>query len=128
MITYRQSTGSIQDSLGYLGIGYSGHGAGLDNPEAEAIADVGPIPAGCWRMVSFSGDAHYEDKGPAVIVLEPMPDDAGSIAWAHGRAGFLVHGDNSAMNYTASHGCIVTERPVRARMWADSDKGIQVVN
>ena len=127
MITYRQSTGSIQDGLGYLGIGYSGHGQGLDNPEMEVVSDVGPIPAGRWKMASYSGAAHYEDKGPGVIVLDPMPDDQGAIAWAHGRAGFLVHGDNEAGNHTASHGCIIAGPAVRARMWADADKIIQVV-
>lgn len=84
---------------------YSGHGEGLNNPALEDVHDVGPIPCGIWQIGPWHD--HYEDKGPVVGELHPVGFDP------HGRSGFLCHGDNSAMNHTASHGCIIAPRPVR---------------
>jgi Protein of unknown function (DUF2778) len=120
MLTYEQTTGKLYASSGtLLGVGYSGHGQGVNNPEMEAVPKVGPIPAGRWRIKEFL--AHHEDKGPDVIVLEPVGHDA------HGRDGFLMHGDNSLLNQTASEGCIIQPRPARDRSWEDPDKLIDVV-
>ena len=45
----------------------------------------------------------------------------------YGRDGFLIHGDNTAMNHTASHGCIILPRIVRAGIDASDDKVLEVV-
>lgn len=87
---------------------YSGHSAGLNNPALEATPDVGPIPAGQWRIVRW--DDHHDDKGPVVAVLEPVGHDA------HGRTRFLIHGDNALGNNSASHGCIVAGPAIRQTM------------
>ena len=45
---------------------------------------------------------------------------------ANGRSAFLVHGDNSAGNHSASHGCIILNRIVRDRMRRSGDMGLEV--
>src|ERR1035438_5349284 len=102
MITYQQSTGQLQSSTGDLiDTGYSGHGDGVNNPAMENVEEVGPIPAGLWNMVDFTVEK-YEDKGPDVIHLSPA---AGTDTY--GRSGFLMHGDNSKGDHSASKGCII---------------------
>ncbi len=109
--TYQQKTGALIDPEGNtVGHGYAGHGAGLNNPLAQAEADVGPIPAGQWQIDKWF-DA-YEDKGPVVAQLSPYGFEP------FGRSGFLIHGDNQAMNFTASLGCIILARPLREQIRA----------
>lgn len=109
MTTYNQrgllTVGGVEFSA------YSGHGIGLNNPEMENIQDVGPIPRGEWEVIQWHD--HYEDKGPCVAQLSPVEHDA------HGRVGFLCHGDNSFGNHTASHGCIIAAHDAR-QVWRDS--------
>lgn len=119
MITYRQIDG-LQTLDGKLvGIGYSGHGAGLNNPAMESVPDVGPIPRGMWRIVRW--DDHHADKGPIVAVLEPVGHSA------HGRTGFLIHGDNAEMNHTASHGCIIDSHDIRIALRASGETQLEVI-
>lgn len=120
--TYRQKTPGIWHNgvqLDGYPI-YSGHGFGLNNPDLEAIHNVGPIPAGTWRIVAWHDT--WEDKGPVVAQLEPVGFDP------HGRSGFLIHGDNAAANFTASDGCIIAPRAVREQMRATSDFQLIVIH
>lgn len=104
MITYRQTDGQITLDGKEIGHGYSGHGVGLNNPDMESVARVGPIPRGAWKIERW--DDHHSDKGPCVAVLQPLSD-------VHGRSAFLIHGDNSFENHTASDGCIVANHTIR---------------
>ena len=109
--TYQQTTGRFSRDDGTLiGIGYSGHGAGLNNPAEEAVEGVGPIPAGPWTI----GPAHQDGKlGPIVMNLDPVAPFT-----AHGRSLFRIHGDNDLMNHTASDGCIVLSHAYRTQIAA----------
>src|SRR5690242_1987580 len=102
MWTYAQKTGEIKQDGVDRGVGYSGHGVGLNNPDFEAMVNVGPIPRGRWQIIKW--EDHHGDKGPIVAILKPVGHTA------HWRAGFLIHGDNSAGNHSASHGCIIAPR------------------
>jgi len=106
--TYSQSTGQFRRDGVLIGRGYSGHGAGLDDPAMEGVAGVGPIPAGEWTI----GPAHADGKlGPKVMNLDPVaPFDA------LGRTLFRIHGDNPAANHTASDGCIILGPAYRTRI------------
>jgi hypothetical protein len=53
--------------------------------------------------------------------LEP---DAGTDT--RGRAGFLIHGDNTAMDHTASHGCIILPRATRLTIDASDVRALVV--
>jgi lipoprotein-anchoring transpeptidase ErfK/SrfK len=116
--TYHQSTGQIEHDGRAVGLGYSGHGDGLNNPDMEEVHDVGPIPAGSWNI----GDPEDSPKlGPEAIPLDPVGHDA------HGRTGFFIHGDNMQMNHTASDGCIILARSIRDQIVNDGDRDLAVV-
>lgn len=105
MITYSQKTGQIGIRNTLIGIGYSGHAEGLDDPDMEAVVAIGPIPRGEWKIDRWL--EKHGTKGPIVARLSPVGHNA------HGRSGFLIHGDNSSLNHTASHGCIISSRAIR---------------
>lgn len=114
---YKQTTGELLFNGKVVAKGYSGHGEGLNNPEKESVRDVGPIPRGEWNM----GDAFkHETKGPLVIRLSPAGHKA------HGRDGFLIHGDNSKMDRSASNGCIILAKEVREKIAKSGAKKLVV--
>jgi len=96
----------------FVSSGYSGKGNGLNNPYDQDIqgekgkSDAGPIPAGNYtigKMFDNTGKT-----GPGSMRLTP---DAGNEM--NGRSGFLIHGDNSKHNFSASEGCIILSRSAR---------------
>lgn len=95
--TYKQSTGEMISPKGTVSQGYSGHDIGKNNPEKQNIPKIGPIPRGVYTIGPSYDDPH---KGPCVMRLTPDPKDE-----MFGRAGFLIHGDNS--KHDASEGCII---------------------
>ena len=85
------------------GTGYAGIGAGLNNSGMQEWS-TGPLPQG-----SYSIGAPTHRKGPLTLPLTPLPGTN-----LQGRpGGFLIHGDNSSHNHTASHGCIIQGPNVR---------------
>lgn len=119
MWLYSQSRGLLSHDGRFEGSGYSGHGAGLNDPGSEAVEGVGPTPRGRWNITRW--DATHGDKGPIVGVLVPVGHDA------HGRSGFLIHGDNAAGDHSASHGCIILSRVLREKMRDSGDTDLEVV-
>ena len=107
---YYSLSGQILTPSGtYLATGYSGNGKGLNSPHMESVHNIGPIPRGKWDIGDFFDDE--EGKGPVVANLEPRDGTE-----TFGRSEFMIHGDNQAANDTASEGCIVAPRFVRAAM------------
>lgn len=100
-----------------VGTGYSGHGIGLNNPEAERDIGVGPIPAGRWIAGTFFDHPHL---GPCVSRLIPSSYPKTET---YGRTGFFVHGDNSQGNHSASDGCIILAHDLREKI---RDSGLNV--
>jgi hypothetical protein len=120
MWTYSQSTGELTNPSGIiLGVGYSGQGEGLNNPAKQDVPDVGPIPQGQWSIGEFFDD--LGGKGPVVAHLIPAE---GTETFR--RSGFLIHGDNKAVNHTASHGCIILTRTIRQIVRASEDRTLEV--
>lgn len=61
--TYQQSTGILRhDGAIVASNGYSGRGAGKNNPSMQTIANVGPIPQGTWNIGPLHTSLH---TGPA---------------------------------------------------------------
>lgn len=111
---YSQSTGNMSLDGNLVGTDYSGNGAGLNNPALQNDPDVGPIPQGSYTI----GPAHQDpEKGPVVMALAFDPANQ-----MFGRDGFLIHGDNEAMNHTASEGCIILGRNFREQVAASPDR------
>lgn len=116
MWRYEQSTGRLWH---LVATGYSGKEEAKNQPGLDAVKNRGPIPAGKWQMVSVFDHA---SKGPICIRLEPYRDTD-----AHGRSGFLIHGDSVKEPGTASEGCIILPREVRKAIWASADRELEVV-
>ena len=87
---------------------YSGRGVGLNNPTKYRERGIGPIPIGCYDV---HGPIRHERMGPVAFRLDPKP-------WNDmaGRSGFMLHGDNSKRNRSASSGCIILDRPHRLKI------------
>lgn len=112
---YSQSTGDLRSPAGSrVGIGYSGHGDGLNNPAMEQVKKVGPIPRGEWAIGDFF---NHEEKGSMVARLTPFDGTE-----TFGRDGFLIHGDNDHLNHTASEGCVILPRTLREMIMASEDR------
>ena len=121
MWTYSQSTGVLTDPLGTrTATGYSGKGDGKNNPAMQDVKAVGPIPRGKWLITGKPYDSAR--VGPYALVLEPM---AGTITF--GRGDFRIHGDSKSNPGTASNGCIILSRTIRALIYNSGDKVVQVV-
>ncbi len=112
LCTYSQSYGQLtctNDCTGeqYLTCnGYAGNGNGLNNPDAQNQQNVGPLPQGDYTV----GSANRR-RGPQTRPLTPDPNNE-----MFGRSGFLIHGDNSSQNHTASEGCIIVPRNCREKV------------
>lgn len=117
---YSQGTGLISDEVGVaIGRGYSGFGPGLNNPAMQMDKDVGPIPRGKYMfglLIPF-----HPELGEYVIPL--IPDPANEM---FGRSGFFWHGDNQAMDHTASRGCIVSPFTIRMEVFESADHAVEV--
>jgi hypothetical protein len=120
MWTYAQSTGALLHDGDPVATGYSGADNGKNNPEMQAIHNVGPIPQGGWTIVG--PPVNTPDHGPYVLRLEPA---VGTKTF--GRSGFLMHGDSIESPGCASHGCVIMPRSVREQVWASGDTELEVV-
>lgn len=118
--TYAQKTGELQQDGRHVANGYSGTGAGKNNPEMEEVHNVGPIPRGEWKITGppVNTTAH----GPFVLRLEAAPETV-----TFGRDGFLMHGDSKDAPGTASQGCVILPRTVREQVWNSGDSDLKVV-
>jgi hypothetical protein len=121
MWTYSQSTGNLNTpSLELVGSGYSGRGPGLNNPQLESHSTVGPIPKGMWIISPFFDDIGH--KGPIVCHLSPASDTD-----TFGRSGFMIHGDNSDHDHTASEGCVILAHNLREMISKSEDNVLLVI-
>jgi len=118
--TYIQETGELQQDGRPVATGYSGAGAGKNNPDLQDVHDVGPIPKGEWTICGppISTGEH----GPYVLRLHPAQETE-----TFGRSGFLMHGDSKAAPGTASQGCVILPRSVREEVWKSGDRDLKVV-
>jgi hypothetical protein len=120
MWIYAQKTGLLLCNSQLVGKGYSGSDTGKNNPEMQAVPDVGPIPEGKWIIVG--PPIKTSDHGPYVLRLEPAPSTN-----TFGRDGFLMHGDSIKAPGTASKGCVIMPRTVREQVWNSGDTDLEVV-
>lgn len=119
MWTYIQKTGELLHDGQHVASGYSGFEQGKNNPDMQDKPDVGPIPVGSYTIGPMYHDTTH---GPVVMHLWPAATNE-----MFGRDGFLIHGDSIAHPGSASHGCIILERPVREEIAKSPDRQLQVV-
>jgi hypothetical protein len=120
--TYRQSTGEISHDQGQsLGVGYSGFGAGKNNPLLEYESNIGPIPRGLYKI----GAPEDLDGGPHGPYVLPLAPNAANQMF--GRFGFLMHSDSISHPGMASRGCIIAAFAIREQIAASGDHDLEVV-
>ena len=120
MWTYRQSNGALLRDGEPIATGYSGYGAHANLAADETLKALGPIPRGRYTIgapEALDGGPH----GPFVLPLDAHPDNE-----MLGRSGFLMHGDNSEGNHTASMGCIILPRATRVLVAQSGDTDLEV--
>ena len=81
--------------------GYSGTGAGRNNPAFQDTPGLGPIPRGGWKYV---GKPYKHPRtGRNTMRLTPLPDN--ECRRPRDCSSFRMHGNNRQND--ASHGCII---------------------
>jgi type VI secretion system (T6SS) effector TldE1-like protein len=118
--TYCQGTGVLTHNGAFAGVGYSGHGKGLNDPGEQGVEGVGPIPQG--RYTIGPPKDPIDHLGPLAMPLTPDPANE-----MFGRSAFFMHGDNAAANHTASDGCIIMGREVRQAVAESGDHELTVI-
>lgn len=115
--TYHQKSAELLHDGAFEGTGYSGTLSGRNNPDAQEIPNIGPIPRGVYRI----GQAYdHPQLGPCVMNLDPQ---AGTDTF--GRDLFRIHGDNA--RHDASHGCIILGPAIRRGIAATDDLELVVM-
>lgn len=113
---YSQSTGELLQDGAFKGTGYSGTGAGRNDPEMQNVPDVGPLPQGDYDIGPEYEDAHL---GPCVMALTPREGTN-----TFGRSLFRIHGDNARND--ASHGCVILGPSIRYEISDSGDTELTV--
>ena len=126
MYTYEQSTGRLFDAnMSVIATGYAGGNCGknpegVNNPAFEETPCVGPLPVGFYNAGAVEDSPNL---GPYAIALIPNPSNI-----MFGRSGFFMHGDTSAMDHSASEGCIIMPRTIREQFYTSADNSLEVVH
>lgn len=125
---YSQSTGQLAhvESNGNStnsGSGDSGHGDGVDNPRMQNVPSTGPIPQGTYTI----GQQQNNITGRGLILPGSMRLTPAAGNNMYGRGGFLIHGDNSRQDRSASEGCIIVNRNIRNQIGGSNDFVLRVV-
>ena len=120
MWTFRVKEGELLHADAHRGFGYSGAGAGKNNPDFEHIHDVGPIPRGLWLIEGPPTDTLTH--GPYVLRLTPTIHTE-----TFGRCGFLIHADSIIIPGSASMGCVILAKFIRIEVWESKDREFMVV-
>ena len=79
---------------------YSGKGPGLNDPASQCQPNVGPIPAGWYGIGNRYSGGRTDLRNPLPLAPDPNNNMCN-------RSGFLIHGDNSRGDNSASEGCII---------------------
>ena len=126
---FAQSSGNLLEVAGdatetLLGTGFAGndsrpgvnptHIHGRNNPQAQALHCIGPLPVGWYTM---GEPFHHPALGPLTFQLTP---DGGNEMF--GRTGFFMHGASATDPLNSSEGCIVQAHDVRQ---AVADSGVR---
>lgn len=115
MWRYEQKTGRLLHDGVFVWQGYSGHEEGLNNPDMQAVKDVGPLPQGLYTIGMPYAHPHL---GPICMNLNPDKNNE-----MFGRGDFRIHADNAAKNNSASEGCIVMPMAIRVKIGEAVAKG-----
>ncbi|GAA3586081.1 hypothetical protein GCM10023078_12330 [Gibbsiella greigii] len=114
---YNQSTGVLTHNRAFFSKGYSGVGAGENNPAMERERSTGPIPKGHYRIAGS-----HDTVTRVTIILQPI---LGTNTF--GRDSFRIHGGKKSGAHTASQGCIIIDGVARRQQIINSGDTMLVV-
>ena len=116
--TYSQSSGLLCRNGTQVATGYSGRGDAKNKPTSQSLDNEGVIPQGAYII----GPSTDDQLGPMAMTLTP---DANNNMF--GRTDFVIHGDNTSMNGSASNGSIILVHSARALIASSPDRVLHVV-
>jgi hypothetical protein len=116
--TYSQSTGELKHDGVHVATGYSGIGAGRNNPAMQSAANLGPIPQGTYTIGAPRASLA---RGRWTMPLSP---NQGTNTF--GRSSLLIHADSIHHPGQASTGCIILPPPIRHDIASSPDRTLQV--
>lgn len=120
MWTYIQESGKILNATGkVIAVGYSGLGVAKNDPSAQHVPNMGPIPVGKYTIMPPINSPKH---GPYAMHLEPFADDE-----MFNRSQFMLHGDSKEHPGAASEGCIILGRGARETIWQSGDHQLEVI-
>lgn len=114
---YNQSTGVLTHNGAFFSKGYSGVGAGENNPAMERERSTGPIPKGHYRIAGS-----HDTVTRVTIILQPI---LGTNTF--GRDSFRIHGGKKSGAHTASQGGIIIDGVARRQQIINSGDTMLVV-
>jgi RHS repeat-associated protein len=118
-VTHVNSSGTSTN----VGTGYAGHGAGVNNPNMQNVQGTGPLPQGTYTIETQRNNRTGSGTNlPGSMRLTPSPANT-----MYGRVGFLIHGDNSRGDRSASEGCVVLNPNIRNQIGSSGDNVLRVV-
>jgi uncharacterized protein RhaS with RHS repeats len=100
--------------------GFSGNGAGYNNPMMQYSENTGPLPVGLYNI----GAPHDWHHMPDVMDLTPV------VAYQYGRpGGYKIHGafKDPAKRAQSSNGCPIASKDLRQLIADSKDTCLQVV-
>ena len=129
MRIYSQSTGIVSLNGEQVAVGFAGndsrpgvndgHIHGYNNPDAQAIHCIGPLPQGVYRILEWQDE--HPGLGPIVAILQQVSGET------YGRDDFRIHGASATDPLNSSEGCIVLPHEDRVAWRASGDLDLQVV-
>lgn len=130
---YNQPTGQLTHSVDggnpdggatVVDTGYSGHGTGVNNSSMQSVPNTGPIPQGTYTIQTQQNNTTSSGTSLPASMRITMPDGGSTLLTLPDggtRSGFLIHGDNSQANQSASHGCIILQKSTRDNIGNSGD-------
>jgi len=126
---YKQSTGTLTKvdvfdsgtTTYFAGEGYAGLGAGLNNPGAQDVPNIGPLPQGNYNI--GTQQTNVTGHGPLHGSMRLFPDPDNEM---FDRKGFLIHGPHANDRRNSSNGCPIFSQPIRNQIGQSGDKCLQV--
>lgn len=103
---------------------YAGCGIGRNNPAAQSLHVEGPLPVGGYTIGELEA-THTTAEGHVLTdsaALIPDPENE-----MFGRSGFRIHGRKSAVDESASNGCIILDHGPRMLVLNSACKRLRVV-
>jgi hypothetical protein len=87
---YKQTTGQLMLDNQVIGTGYSGKGQGRNNPGMQNQKNVGPIPAGEWKIMGKRVDDRTGE-----LIVDTLPSGHNAAGRFPGTELFKIHGETN---------------------------------